>query len=332
MRTQPRKTIMNSLIRFSRSPLLFHCLVVLLLFSARHSSGQTPAFTNVTVGSDGLFHFQLRTVVGQSYTFQTSTNLSSWTNVGSLVNVATNLVTLVDQGRPVANFGRMFYRVRVGVEVSFSFNFHHYANAGGFGSGFTPATPFPVSLNSYSATFSAQNDTNYPPATNVFFTGPAGSGLSSTPADPANFRTNSGGADYQSPVVFSPAAAPGGIWTINYKGTNQAFNVPDPQASSRLVVPSPTISVSGDIVQSVSWVYRDANTGATLGGAPSYLTRIQVQIEGVVGGRIYNSPNLTPPTTSHLLSSTVNWSNVSTINMAYDDSLGNHYVLFFHRP
>ena len=43
-------------------------------------------------------------------------------------------------------------------------------------------------------------------------------------------------------------------------------------------------------------------------------------------------PNLTPPTTSHLLSSTVNWSNVSTINMAYDDSLGNHYVLFFHRP
>jgi hypothetical protein len=116
------------------------------------------------------------------------------------------------------------------------------------------------------------------------------------------------------------------------QGTNETFNVTDPQAASRLVIPLPTASVSGDVLQSVSWVYKDATTGATLGGAPAYLTRIQLQIEGYVGGRIYDSPDHAPSSTSDILSSTVNWSNVSRFSMAYDDSLGNEYVVIFYKP
>jgi len=82
----------------------------------------------------------------------------------------------------------------------------------------------------------------------------------------------------------------------------------------------------------VNWVFKDAATGATVGGAPAYVTDIQVQIEGVVGGRIYESPELAPGVTHHTLTSSVNWSNVSTMHLAYDDSLGNHYVVSFSKP
>jgi hypothetical protein len=171
-----------------------------------------------------------------------------------------------------------------------------------------------------------------PAATNVFFTGPSGAGLDNTAGDPNNSNFNDTSAFYESPAVTAPVAAPGGVWTVNYHGTNITFNVSDPQASARLVVPLPTVTVSGDVVQSVNWVYRDAATGNTLAGAPAYVTDIQVQIDGIVGGRIYNSPTLGSGTTSHTLTSAVNWSNVSTIHMAYDDTLGNQYVVSFAKP
>lgn len=306
-------------------------LKAMLLFSAMPCFAQTPVFTNAAV-INGLFQFQLKTVVGQSYTFQTSTDLLNWTNVGSVTDVTTNLLSLVDSGHPAANFSRMFYRALVGASVSFSFNFHEYVNAGNFGAALTPAITFPVSLNSYAADFDVQNDTSFPSATNVFFTGPAGSGLSDTAADPNDGATNSNEADYQSPNVSSPAAAPGGAWTVNYKGTNENFNVSDPQANSRLVIPVPTASVSGNLLQSVSWVYQNSTTGATLGGAPAYVTSIQLQIDGYVGGRIYNSPDLAPGVTSNTLTSSVNWTNVSEIYMAYNDTLGNQYVVSFQKP
>ncbi|MBW8863351.1 MAG: hypothetical protein JF609_00195 [Verrucomicrobia bacterium] len=323
---------MKSIFRLSQHLPRYLYLLTLLVVSARNCPGQAPVFTNAAV-VNGLFQFQLKTVVGQSYTFETSTNLLTWTSVGSIANVTTNLLSLADSQHPVASYSRKFYRARVGVDITFSLNFHEYANAGNFGGGLTPVTSFPVFLNSYSADFAVQNDLNFPPATNVFFTGPAGSGLSNTPADPSSSNTNnSNEGDYQSPFVSSPAAAPGGTWTVAYKGTNLNFNITDPQAASRLVIPVPTASVLANVLQSVSWVYQDATTGATLGGAPAYVTSIQLQIEGYVGGRIYNSPNLMPAVTSHTLTSSVSWTNVSSFNLAYNDSLGNHYVVFFQKP
>ncbi len=225
-----------------------------------------------------------------------------------------------------------FYRAKVGLTVIYSLWLNHYAQAGSFSGGLTPSVNYPVNLHSYSAGFEIENAAPYPPANEVFFTGPVGSGLNHSPANPLNSSWDEEGAHYQSPVISSPPYPPGGTWTVEFKGSNYVFNLPDPQSTSRLVIPVPTFVVSGDVVQSVSWVYRNAATGAVLPAPPEFITGIQVQIEGYVGGRIYESPwSDFPAVTSHTLEQTIQWSNVSMVNMAYDDSLGNHYVIFFQK-
>jgi hypothetical protein len=291
-----------------------------------------PIFTNATIAG-GYFQGQLKVTPGMTYTVEVSTNLRDWTAVEVASSNGTNRLDLQDP-RPLTGQSRMFYRAAVGnvMPVAFSFNFHEYANAGGFGSGYTPTMSYPVNLNSYTANLDVENDSNLPLATNVFFTGPAGSGITNQPADLNNSYTDTSSASYQTPFISSPSVAPGGTWVVNYRGTNQTFNVADPQASSRLVIPLPTVAVSGDVLQSVSWNYRDAGTGSVLSGAPAYVTDIQVQIDGSMVGRIYDSPLLTPGITAHTLPATVNWSNVDSLHMAYDDSLGNHYVVTFTKP
>lgn len=291
-----------------------------------------PIFTNGIV-ANGHFQGQLEVVPGMTYTIELSTNLQDWTPVNAVSSDKTNRLDLLDE-QLVSGKSRLFYRAAVGnfMPASFDFNFHHFANAGSFGSSFTPTVSFPVALNSYSANFGVENDQALPAATNIYFTGPSGSGLSQTPADAATSYIGTDNAEYQSPFVSIPATAPGGNWTVNYKGTNYAFNAADPQAASRLVIPLPTASVIGGTLQSVSWNYKDASTGAVLGNAPAYMTWLQVQIEGFVGGRIYDSPEIAPSLTSHALTSSVAWTNVCAIHMAYDDSLGNHYVVTFAKP
>ncbi len=295
-------------------------------------STQLPVFANGAV-SNGFFQGQLKVVPGQTYTIETSTNLEIWIARGTMSSDGAERIDLMDPNA-VAESGRMFYRAAVGNLVGATFDLHllEFANAGQFNSGVTPMVSYPVTLNAYSAGLDVRFELVFPAATNVFFTGPAGSGLTAAPANPNNSNINATDAFYQTSAVSAPAAGPGGIWTVNYKGTNLTFNLPDPQAASRLVVPLPTVSVSGDVVQSVSWVYHDATSGAALSSAPAYVTDVKVEIDGLVGGRIYNSPTLTPDITRHVLSSMVNWTNVSTINMTYDDSLGNHYVTFFSKP
>jgi hypothetical protein len=212
------------------------------------------------------------------------------------------------------------------------FHFLEFASAGNFGAGLTPTVPFPVTLGSYSALLDVENDLDFPPPENVSFTGPVGSGLSNTAANPDNSWIAADYAVYQSPNVFSPSAAPGGTYVVNYRGTNVTFNVADPQAASRLVIPVPTVTVNGDLLQSVSWVCKNPSTGAILGAAPAHVTAVKVEVDGMIGGRVYDSPELTPATASHTLATPVTWSNVSMIHMTYDDTLGNHYVVSFRKP
>jgi hypothetical protein len=305
-------------------------LAGILWLSTLASFGQTPVLTNAAIVG-GNFQFQILITSNADYTIETSTNLTDWTVAGS--DVATsNLITLVDE-RGIAGFNRQFYRILLGSFVSFKIGFLEFADAGSFGENLTPDTTFPVTLNSYSANFDVQSDTNFPAATNVFFTGPAGSGLTNSPANPDNSNTNGDQASYQSAFVTNPVFAPGGTWTVNYKGSNQTFSVSDPQAASRVVVPFPTVTVSGDVLQSVSWVYLDAATGDTLGGPPDYMSRIQLQIHGTnAASELYDSDNLTPDTTNNVITSTVNWSAVSGISMAYKDSLDNNYIISFGGP
>ena len=127
--------------------------------------------------------------------------------------------------------------------------------------------------------------------------------------------------------------APGGNWVVNYKGTNQTFSVPATQAASRGVVPYPTVVISGGLLQSVSWVYRDATTGAALAGPPAFLNNIQLQVHGAsAAGELYDSNQLTPATTNAVVTTAVNWPAVSGISLADEDSLGNNYAISFAGP
>jgi hypothetical protein len=295
-------------------------------------SNTQPIFTNVTL-ANGLFQGELLVVPGQTYTIESSTNLADWEPIGVLASGETNRLVLTESADIMA-LPNLFYRAVIGdrLGVSHDLHFIEFAAGGNFGGGLTPSVNYPVVLQGYEVLLDMMNAASFPAATNVHFTGPAGSGLSNTPADPANSWVGETEAAYASPVVASPPAAPGGAWTVSYPGTNLVFDLPDSQAASRLVVMVPTVDLNGGLVRSVSWGYRDAATGAALTGPPAYMTSIQVQIEGITGGRVYDSPALPPNATSHTLEIAVGWTNVSAINMTYDDSLGNHYVVTFSKP
>jgi hypothetical protein len=303
----------------------FSLMLGSLLYSTIAGFGQAPVFTNASVAG-GTFSVQILITSNQLYTIQVSTNLTSWTSVGS-DTATSNVMTLVDP-RGTAGFSRQYYRIMLGAVASYSFFFLEFANAGSFNSNTTPNVSFPVSLNNYSAALQVNDDANYPAVTNVFFTGPAGSGLTNAPGDPNNSNMSDNSAFYQSPIISNPAIAPTGSWVVNYKGSNQTFTVSNP--ANQLVIPYPTLTVSGGALQSVSWVYRDAITGATLGGAPAFVSNIQLQVYGNSSqASLYNSPNLTPATTSQTLSTPVPYSSISGIGLAYQDALGNNYVVMF---
>lgn len=271
---------------------------------------------------------ELQIVPGLTYTAEITTNLLvGWTPVERISSTETNRLLLVDTD-VLATERQLFYRVALGNRLLplYRVSFLEFAYGGEFGRNPTPSPPYPITLNSYRAHFSVVNDLFYPPASTVTFTGPAGSGLTNAPA--ASRYSGSDWALYESDPVYEPAAAPGGIWQVSYKATNIIFNVADPQATNRLVIPLPTVTISNDLLQSVSWVYKEPIAGSTLSNVPAYISSIQLQVDGF-GGRLYNSGELPPATTNHVLTSTVTWLDAVMLYMAYTDTLTNHYVIGF---
>jgi len=289
-----------------------------------------PVLTNAALLGGGQLKVVLGAVSNQTYTLESSTNLVNWTPRVTLL-ATNNQIDLVDPDA-LAMFPRLFYRMRIGRTFGTAFNFHFYAQGGNFGAGTTPTPSFPVALNGYTANFETENSRSNPPPASVLFTGPGGSGLSNGPADAQNSSLENGRARFQSAFISNPTVPPGGAWTVNYHGSNITFTVPAPQAASRLVIPVPTATLSGGNLTSVSWVYKDTATGATLGQPPGYMTDVQVQVDVQGQGRIYNSANVPPSTTSVSGINGVVWNDVVNLFMVYDDTLGNHYVVSFNKP
>jgi hypothetical protein len=312
---------------FSSKLLFFSCLLF-----ANSVFAQQPILTNAII-SGGDFSFQVLTTSNQTFTIEVSSNLASWSVAGT--ETATSSIVSLTDPSGVSAVPQRFYRIMLGGESkgssgSFNFSFLEFTSAGNFNGGSsTPDTTFPVSLNSYSALFEVDNDTNYPDATNVLFTGPSDSDLTNAPGDPSNSNISADNANYQSPIISNPAIAPGGTWVVNYKGSNETFSVTNPPSASNLVIPYPTITVSGGQLQNVSWVYLNATNGATLSGPPAYMVNLQLQVYGMSQGTLYDSTNLPPTTTSQAVSPSVAYSNVSGIGLAYQDTAGNNYIVSF---
>ncbi|MCX8108954.1 MAG: hypothetical protein N3G20_09130, partial [Verrucomicrobiae bacterium] len=215
-----------------------------------------PRFGRIGV-ANGRVSVSLHIVPGVDYTLEISTNLIHWEPVGTVNSDATSVVELVDDEPP---FGRLFARARTGAWEKFEFFVIEFAHAGSFGGGTTATVSFPVVLSGYSAVFGAYGRGRFPAASEVYFTGPPGSGLTNTPA-----KQSYQGPQwimYASPLVAAPTVAPPGQWVVKYKGSNVQFDLPDPEAVARFVVPVPSVTVEGDRLQIVSWVYKTPRNGA----------------------------------------------------------------------
>jgi hypothetical protein len=88
---------------------------------------------------------------------------------------------------------------------------------------------WPKQPDGWGAHLTVQNATNFPPTSEVLFTGPPGSLISSKPPD-AGYGSGYKGY-YQ---VSGPSAAPpAGVWQVQYGTNTLTFLMADPQVSSR---------------------------------------------------------------------------------------------------
>jgi hypothetical protein len=208
------------------------------------------------------------------------------------------------------------------------FNF----NQGSFGSGTNGTISFPQPLSYYFALFNVDNDSDYPAT--VTFSGPAGSGLSNT-TNQYNGSSFGQSAYYATPQVNLPPFPPGGIYTVNYKGNSNNFNLLNPNSASQqvMIVPSVVVNAS-NVVTQINWVYKNTN-GATIAAQP-FMKNIELRVDGFTG-RLYDAGNndnnntIAPSSNSHLLSQVVSWTNVTGIQMVFYDFQGNQYDSYWNR-
>jgi hypothetical protein len=213
----------------------------------------------------------------------------------------------------------------------------YFIKGGTFGDGLTPSVSSSATLTGYKLALDAM--TSNRPDT-VSFTGPSGSGLSTSTSEQKN--TYSDRTTYFSPLVSSPVIPPAGRYDVVYENSIFKFAIPDQSlAPSRVVLPIPTVTLNSDgTLQKVQWLYRIPSGPDTSLEPTTLIKAIEIQVDGSgtpcasypQSGRIYNSGQLPVSTLQHTLTcQTLLWSNVSTLNTAYDDVYGNHNVVSWHR-
>jgi hypothetical protein len=214
-----------------------------------------------------------------------------------------------------------------GTQVHFAFSLRQFAQGGIFLNDTNSTAQFPVSINGYRAELIVTGTTNFASPTQVFFTGPAGSGLTNTSSGPNGFTQSGTAGLYFSPKINQPFA-PGGLYSVSYQGTVTNFTAPDPQVSTHLIVPVPKITLSNGQVASVSWRLYDPS-GNALSGTPAALSSIQVQEVDLSGSLVYTSGPLAPSTASHTFTNAFAWTNLASLRFLYGDSLGNSYIITY---
>lgn len=206
-----------------------------------------------------------------------------------------------------------------------SFGLVFFYPDGGFGNGTNGALSFPTRLRYFYALYNLE-DTDFP--SSVLFTGPVGSGLSNTPSvvsGGGNYGGNS--AFYSSPQVEILPYPPGGLYEVNYKGHPQRFTLADPDAQNRQVILLPTVVLNpaGELTE-IRWSFRDVN--GSIISPPAFVARIELRVDKIDGGRLYDG-EAAPGATNHAVNSPVVWTNVSSLQMVYEDADANQYVKFW---
>ena len=134
---------------------------------------------------------------------------------------------------------------------------------------------------------------------------------------------------FRSPFNASPPIAPPGSWAVNYKGTDHAFNLDDPGAEARLIIPVPAfvLNSSGALGQ-LTWGLRDA-AGTALDPVPAFLRSLRLQILGPCGLMLYDSQPLAPTVSSRTINPTIVLSTVAEVRFLYMDDKQNIYTVHY---
>jgi hypothetical protein len=193
-----------------------------------------------------------------------------------------------------------------------------------------------VGVNGYAVGFRAFFDGDFPQPRNVLFTGPAGSGVTSVPAseeDISNFQDGNQ-AEY---FIERSGTAPGGKWSVLYKGLPRSFTVPPFNGNTSLVVIFPVVTVepTSGLLTRVDWVYKNRLNGSVI-TPPSFISRLRVSVQV--------SQNLGPEIQAEFTGATnqsfdfgpfgfmpVPWAQVSGLEFHYTDLAGNEYELNYSK-
>ncbi|MBI3416349.1 MAG: hypothetical protein HY043_13725 [Verrucomicrobia bacterium] len=299
----------------------------LILLRIGDITGTQLLFETGEPGQPGILDGTATSVVIPANTFSASSNYLAEL---SFFKVVTKDATSYSGALGAAAFGSFsdFSLNASASQLQFDFVVRHFAFGGDFFGGFTPVIATPVAINSFRAEFIVRNDISYPPLASVSFTGPPGSGATNSPADPAAGAVGATGGIYFTTLSTNPPIAPAGLWLANYKNSLHRFTLSDPQATVRLVVPLPTVTVVNDTLQSLAWAYRSFD-GSNLGGAPGFVSSLQLRALDVNSATIYLSPQLSAATLNYSLTNKLAWSSVTRLRMEYTDTAGNVFVITF---
>ena len=198
--------------------------------------------------------------------------------------------------------------------------------SGNFFGGTTGQINFPLEpgIPYYIANFQSANDPSLPAS--VLFTGPAGSGLTDTESVARFMSEGDQSAGFASPQRTE--VPPGGEWVVNYEGEPIVFNLADPDSTNRAIIVVPTVTLDGDNVTQIQWVYRNS-AGDPVSPPQAFVESVQFGIDGLVSDqtvRLYDRDLIPFATTSHVLVSPVSWSAVTHLQMTVRDNLGNNYT------
>jgi len=192
------------------------------------------------------------------------------------------------------------------------------------GNNLTPTLNTQVNVSGYRFAFVA-NDSLYPAT--ITFTNPS-----------HQFMGNSEGyKDFDNTRVYFGPYIPNtlpatGIYTIGYNSQQILVEIPDQSyIPTNVVTPVPTVELnSNGTLKQISWYYRTPNSTSIL-DPKSLIKRIMIQIDDNLHNRLYNSDNILPEETSHILTTSIPWANISYLMMTYEDVFGNQYIITYRK-
>lgn len=200
-----------------------------------------------------------------------------------------------------------------------------FYKGGNFGNNLTPSYMPPLGYDGWKLAFSTQEN-NVPQSVEFYYPwNPAVASVSEQTIYLQQWNTT---------VYFSrlinESLPIGGVYTINFKGQNLNFNIPDQnQAFRNCPIIVPTITLNSDSsIQKVSWAYYNSS-GTALIDPSSFAARVNFGIETLSTN--YNSPNIEVPENQFTMEEKIYWNSVTRIWISYHDLFDNHYIIFYNK-